>query len=232
METQTERVQGGESGEEWKGESKGLTRVEEVQEDEGKVSCDGLETIENKPGERNVEEKAFLDKKTTLAHAREESPEPEALTIDSLPPWKRRFILSMRRMPLVTLACSAANISPKTAYAHRESDKAFQALWDESLAYSKDSLEKAAWERGRDGVEKTIYGKDGAVIGSERVYSDKLLEVVLKGNLPEKYRENTAPQLTVNVLNWSNGAVELPQPVEDKLEMGGVLEMDGEIVEG
>jgi hypothetical protein len=182
--------------------------------------------------ERNVEEKAFLDKKTTLAHAREESPEPEALTIDSLPPWKRRFILSMRRMPLVTLACSAANISPKTAYAHRESDKAFQALWDESLAYSKDSLEKAAWERGRDGVEKTIYGKDGAVIGSERVYSDKLLEVVLKGNLPEKYRENTAPQLTVNVLNWSNGAVELPQPVEDKLEMGGVLEMDGEIVEG
>jgi hypothetical protein len=152
--------------------------------------------------------------------------------LPELPPWKQRFILSMRRAPHVTAACLAANCSTKTAYEERETDKLFQALWDESITYANERLEGTAWTRAVDGIEKGIYGRDGQVIAMERVYSDKLLETLLKGNLPQKYRENTAPQLTVNVLNWSNGAVELPQPVEDKLEMGGVLEMDGEIVEG
>lgn len=136
----------------------------------------------------------------------------------------------MRKAPHVTAACLAANCSTKTIYEERETDKLFQALWDESITYATDRLEGTAWTRAVDGIEKGVYGRDGQVIAMEKVYSDKLLETLLKGNLPQKYRENNAPQVTVNVLNWSNGGAELPQPVEDKSPLVEMSEDDVELL--
>lgn len=214
------------SGEEWKSEEEDRGSKEKPKA--------GFSTQESEIGDRQEQEtgkEAGKEKnktgfspqesENTPAPAREDEPD----LIDSLRPWKRKFILSMRKLPMVTQACLEANCSPKTAYAQRDLDPLFQSLWDESLTYATDRLEGAAWTRAVDGVEKGIYGRDGEVIATEKVYSDKLLETLLKGNLPQKYRENSAPQVTVNVLNWSNGGAELPQPVEDKRE---VIEMSSE----
>jgi hypothetical protein len=213
-----------------KGENTGLM---EPQDDGGEWRREEVELVERESeGEAESEGDkrgiGFQKKKgNTLAHAHEESDE-----IERLAPWKRKFITSMRRMPLTTVAAREANVSPSIAYNHRESDELFRRLWDESIDYGKDRLEAAAISRAVDGVEKPVYGRDGQVIGHDVVYSDKLLETVLKGNLPEKYRENTQSQLTVNILNWSNGSMDLPQPVEhkaDTIELGdGDVELLGD----
>lgn len=226
MERVQEPTKTSSEGEDWKGklqvgeDGKGDNQEEEPQRWE-KESEKG----EKGKGEDLEKEKGFLppEQGENLARGRED-------LLHKLPQWKQRFILSMRKAPHVTAACLAANCSTKTIYEERETDKLFQALWDESITYATDRLEGTAWTRAVDGIEKGVYGRDGQVIAMEKVYSDKLLETLLKGNLPQKYRENNAPQVTVNVLNWSNGGAELPQPVEDKSPLVEMSEDDVELL--
>jgi hypothetical protein len=127
--------------------------------------------------------------------------------------------------PVVAFACRSCNISTAIAFRDKGENETFAKCWDQALNAGWERVEEAAHVRAVDGVEKAIFGKDGQVIGTEVKYSDGLAELLLKANKPEKYRENSAPQVTVNVLNWSNGGAELPQPVEDKRE---VIEMSSE----
>lgn len=206
-----------------------MVKETNTKEDQGKVGEEwksGETTREeewNGEEDRREKEASNSPERDHLARAREDE-------LTKLTPWKQRFILSMRQMPHITAACVAANCSSSTAYEAKERDELFRKLWDESLTYATDRLEGAAWTRAVDGVEKGIYGRDGEVIATEKVYSDKLLETLLKGNLPQKYRENSAPQVTVNVLNWSNGGAELPQPVEDKGPLHELSEDDVELL--
>lgn len=71
-------------------------------------------------------------------------------------------------------------------------------------------MEREAYRRAVDGVEKGVYYK-GDRIATEHEYSDTLLIFMLKARAPEKYRENLkvdhsgSADVTITYVNdWRN----------------------------
>lgn len=88
--------------------------------------------------------------------------------------WHDAFISALRASGVVRLACHAAGIARKTAYAHRERDPDFRAAWDDAL---------------EDGVDVLVAEARKRAVGS----SDTLLIFLLKAHRPAVYRDNYRP---------------------------------------
>ena len=80
-------------------------------------------------------------------------------------------------------------------------DDSWQDLWDESYAKFKESLERAVFKRGRDGTPTKwrIDPNTNERIAIEWEYSDRLLELAVKGHFPERYRERIHHSGTVGL---------------------------------
>ena len=99
---------------------------------------------------------------------------------------REKFISTLAEFCNVSEAARAAGIARSTAYAWRESEPAFAALWDEAEQAAADRLEREAWRRAVEGTDKPIYYQ-GDEVGTVKEYSDRLLEILLKGHRPEKF---------------------------------------------
>jgi hypothetical protein len=96
-------------------------------------------------------------------------------------------------------ACEALGfeyITVKTAIKAQEDlgDDSWRAAWDDAYERFKDTLEQAAFGRARDGVItrwRFSKQKDGTYLREpeEMEYSDRLMEVLLKGHFPDRYRD-------------------------------------------
>jgi len=82
--------------------------------------------------------------------------------------------------------------------AEARGDDTWRELWDVAQDRYRESLALEATRRARDGVLTPRFGKDGKV-GTERVYSDRLMEVMLKGYFPERFRENVYHSGTIGL---------------------------------
>jgi hypothetical protein len=51
-----------------------------------------------------------------------------------------------------------------------------------------DALEREAWRRGVEGIDRSIMYQ-GQVVASSKEYSNRLLELLLKAHGPAKYKE-------------------------------------------
>lgn len=90
------------------------------------------------------------------------------------------------------LGFNYATVRDAIASATARDDREWQELWDTSYSIFQERIEGEAYRRAIEGVERDVYGRvdkdqDG-VIGQERVYSDSLLQTVLKGH-HERYRD-------------------------------------------
>lgn len=100
----------------------------------------------------------------------------------------------------------------------------FVKRWNEAKVASVDALEQEARRRAIEGVERHKFhkgqpimrtivlpdGKTAKVHYVEREYSDRMLEVLLKANMPEKYKDRTAVD--------HSGGITLEQLVTQSLE--------------
>jgi hypothetical protein len=68
-------------------------------------------------------------------------------------------------------------------------DPRWQELWDMSLERYRDDLEAEAHRRAFEGTEEGVWYK-GEMVGTEKRYSDRLMEVLLRGERPAKFRDN------------------------------------------
>lgn len=89
----------------------------------------------------------------------------------------------------VSTACVMCGVSRTAAYAHKNEDKEFSDLWEESLDMSIDLMEAEARRRAVEGVLEPVFYQ-GQECGLIRKYSDTLLMFLLKGNKPDKFRDN------------------------------------------
>lgn len=94
--------------------------------------------------------------------------------------WKPPFLASLREVPVVSRACAAVGIERSTAYRARELDDDFAKAWDSAMEDGVDKAEQEAFRRAVEGTEKGVWHQ-GTLVGSERVYSDALLALLLKG---------------------------------------------------
>lgn len=136
---------------------------------------------------------------------------------------KRNFLKALKLSGNVTIACKIAGWTPPAAKHHFDKDPIFRQEWEEAIEEATDLLEKEARRRAVDGFEKlTVYqGKvvyhrypedwpDESKAGQYmtdpltgdpipvvmREYSDRMLELLLKGNRPDKFRENVEVGIT------------------------------------
>lgn len=101
----------------------------------------------------------------------------------------------------IARSCRAAGISRSTFKAWRADDQEFADLFEDAFEAGSDELEDVATDRAVHGVTHDVYGrdKDGdpMVVGQKTVYSDTLMQFILTGRRPARYRQGT----DINVMN-------------------------------
>lgn len=138
------------------------------------------------PGSRNR-----MSPKTNKAKAPERMDEtPEQIAIQ-----KALYVEEFAKTARNDKSAEAAGVAVTKAYKWCKDDEAFgEALADARIA-ARQVLEDAAVHRGVSGNARPIFqGKE--LVGFEQVYSDGLLQFVMKGADPEKYRDRSAVQHT------------------------------------
>lgn len=105
----------------------------------------------------------------------------------------RRFLDTVVMTGSVVLSCEAANVSNDTVLKWREKFPWFQKAFDESIYRHRDRLVQEAKRRAVEGWQEPIFQR-GQKVGEVTRYSDKLLELVLKTEVPE-YREAATGQM-------------------------------------
>jgi hypothetical protein len=85
-------------------------------------------------------------------------------------------------------ALSAAVLPLRRALALRAADQDFAAGWDAAIQAARDRLETVAWHRAIEGIEEPhFYG--GEKRGAIRRCSDRLLQILIKAERPEKFAD-------------------------------------------
>ena len=123
---------------------------------------------------------------------------------------REAFLAVLRESCNVTKACRAAAIGRSAAYAWRHDDPDFAAAWEEAEQEAVDRLEGEAWRRAADGCDKPIVYR-GEVMSTYKEYSDRLMEVLLKGHRPEKYVDRLRSELS----GPGGGPIQLEQVTND-----------------
>lgn len=125
---------------------------------------------------------------------------------------KRAFLAAYAETGTVKAACEAAEISRATFYTKQwQEDEDFRAAFAHAQDMAAETLENEARRRAVEGVKEPVGWYKGQPGGYVTRYSDTLLIFLMKGAMPEKYREryeHTGPggaALTFNIDISSNG---------------------------
>lgn len=125
------------------------------------------------------------------------------------PQSERAFLAALATTCRVDKACETAGIGRATVYEWRAADVDFAARWDEAKRIGAEALEDEATRRAAEGVDEPVFHQ-GAQVGTIRKYSDTLAIFLLKGAMPEKYRDNAKLELS--------GRVDLGKLTDDELD--------------
>lgn len=80
-----------------------------------------------------------------------------------------------------------AGVNSSTVFAYRKNNPDFAEMFAEAADEYKERIHREVYRRGVEGVEEEIYGKEG-LLGTKRVYSDRLLELEAK-RVDPSYRD-------------------------------------------
>jgi hypothetical protein len=100
------------------------------------------------------------------------------------------FLAAFRQLGIITSACEISGIGRSTVYRWRD-DPEFEVKFKDAVEEAVDRLEAEARRRAVEGVEEPIIGRvdkdlDGVIV-HVRKYSDRLMELLLRGNRRDKY---------------------------------------------
>lgn len=132
------------------------------------------------------------------------------------------FLRALAATCNVTEACEQAGIGRATVYAWRETDPRFAADWEKAKAIGAEALEDEAMRRARVGVDEPVFYQ-GDACGAVRKYSDTLTIFLLKGAMPDKYRENSKVELAGSLALNSMSEEEIKGELATLLTSGIVL---------
>ena len=86
-------------------------------------------------------------------------------------------------------ACKLAEVGRSSHYRWLKEDTAYRAAMERARIMAGDILEAEAHRRAVEGVEEPVGWYKGQAGGTVRRYSDNLLIFLLKGVLPERYKD-------------------------------------------
>lgn len=98
------------------------------------------------------------------------------------------FLKWLRVTGNVSWAARKVGCTRQAAYQLRQRDEAFKAQWKESMDEANDGLQYEAYRRAVLGTAKPVHYK-GERVDTILEYSDVLLAILLKANMPTKFNE-------------------------------------------
>lgn len=104
--------------------------------------------------------------------------------------WRSALLAALREVPVLQRACDAADIDRTVVWRAREADPEFSKAYDEAMEAGIDRAEQEAFRRAVEGTQKGIWHQ-GVLVGSETVYSDAMLGLILKGRRKKVYADRT-----------------------------------------
>lgn len=105
---------------------------------------------------------------------------------NSLSLWQKRYIAALRLKGNISLACLTAKVSTNTVKKYREENPIFNALCEDASTFNDDLVEGRAYQLGVEGYMEPVF-QGGMCVGYKRVFSERLLEVMLKARKPQKF---------------------------------------------
>ena len=132
------------------------------------------------------------------------------------PELRQKFLDLLGAGTSISGATKLLCVSRRWAQTLYSRDPVFAAAWRKAFAEGTAALEDEALRRAVEGTEQPIYYA-GQLVGSTRVYSDRLLMFLLKARRPEKYRErrgthSSSSNLRVPVTQTRRARLPIPQP--------------------
>jgi hypothetical protein len=95
----------------------------------------------------------------------------------------------------VTQAADACKIARHSHYDWIKRDETYPPRFEQAKIEAGQSLEDEAVRRAKEGVLEPVYYK-GNRTGWIRVYSDSLMQTLLRGFLPDKYRDRGSVEVS------------------------------------
>jgi hypothetical protein len=108
---------------------------------------------------------------------------------------KKEFLLQLEATASITRACKLSKVPRRTVYDWIEADADFEIALERSKKIAVDALEDEAVRRGYEGTVRPVF-QGGKEVGKIREYSDSLLMMLMKGGMPDKYKERFAGELS------------------------------------
>ncbi len=106
---------------------------------------------------------------------------------------QREFIEALADLGSVRAACRQMGVGEYGIYALRRHPQAasFRAAWEAALDIGIRRIEDVAMDRALHGVEEPVYHA-GAIVGTRRVYNDRLLMFMLRNRAPKRFAADGA----------------------------------------
>lgn len=146
---------------------------------------------------------------------------------NSAHPRRIAFLAAYAELGNVSDACEVAGVGRRTHYDWLDADTSYAAAFADARESAADRLERAALIRAVDGIDEPVFHK-GEVVGHVRRYSDSLLQFLLKGARPEKYRERfdmgIRPGRDPAVDEALQRLIRNPEALRQASELAGVLD--------
>ena len=111
-------------------------------------------------------------------------------------PKKRAFLAAYSICASVSRASRLAEIDRTNHYLWIKEDSDYVGAFEEANLQACQALEDEATRRAHEGVEEPVWYQ-GEQCGSVLKYSDTLMIFLLKGRMPEKYRENIKSEVNL-----------------------------------
>ncbi len=99
-------------------------------------------------------------------------------------------------------------------YELRDTDEDFAAAWVEAIEQGTQRLEDEALRRAVDGYDEETFDGEGTLVRRVRRYDGALLQTLLKGRRPEKYREGAAVEVKTPAVFVIDSAFARREPIE------------------
>ncbi|TRD12455.1 hypothetical protein FGU71_11665 [Erythrobacter insulae] len=103
---------------------------------------------------------------------------------------QRAFIEALAETGSVRAACRRLGVGEHHIYTLRRHPEAesFRKAWEAALDIGIARIEDVAMDRALNGVEEPVYHR-GEIVGTRRVYNDRLLMFLLKSRAPDRFGE-------------------------------------------
>lgn len=111
---------------------------------------------------------------------------------------KRAFLAAYSQVANIGKAAIVADCARYSHYLWLRDDPGYAEAFRKAKELACDSLEDEAVRRAHEGIDKPVY-QGGKKVGVVREYSDTLLIFLLKGAMPDKYRERISQEITGKV---------------------------------